>query len=211
MDSDEVEQFDYLFKIVLIGDAGVGKTCIVQRFKSGLFMEQYGSTIGVDFTMKTIVIDDKKIKLQIWDTAGQERFKTITQSYYRSAHAVLLVYDITKEKSFENIEKWLEDVRKYTGNNVLKVLIGNKCDLEQARRISTEKAKLFSEKYNMFSMIEVSAKDCCNINESFINLTKELVSLHSDSKFISNDINLVLGERERQTEERGRYGTREYR
>ena len=119
------ENFDFLFKIVLIGDANVGKTCIVQRFKYGTFVEKHSSTIGVDFTLKTIEIDGKytfsiasvillftkysylgkQIKLQIWDTAGQERFRTITQSYYRSAHGVILTYDITKEESFRNIPR----------------------------------------------------------------------------------------------------------
>uniref|UniRef100_A0A1B0CHW2 Uncharacterized protein n=2 Tax=Lutzomyia longipalpis TaxID=7200 RepID=A0A1B0CHW2_LUTLO len=97
------DTFDFLFKIVLIGDCGVGKSCVVERFKSGNFVERHGNTIGVDFSMKTINIEGKKIKLQIWDTAGQERFRTITQSYYRSANGVIIVYDITKRSSFLNL------------------------------------------------------------------------------------------------------------
>ncbi|XP_070515256.1 ras-related protein Rab-43 isoform X1 [Cardiocondyla obscurior] len=118
------ESFDYLFKIVLIGDCGTGKTCVVQRFRSGTFVERHGNTIGVDFTMKTVVIDGKKIKLQIWDTAGQERFRTITQSYYRSANGVIVVYDITKRSTFLSLQRWVEEVRRYTSSHVLLVLVG---------------------------------------------------------------------------------------
>lgn len=146
METDE--SFDYLFKIVLIGDMGVGKrsiywprgatriandskcilgkTCVVQRFKNGTFIEKQGTTIGVDFTMRTLVIDGKRIKLQIWDTGGQERFRTITQSYYRSANGIILCYDITCRQSFESsMRRWIDDVSKFAVPNVAKVLIGN--------------------------------------------------------------------------------------
>ncbi|XP_062612391.1 ras-related protein Rab-43-like [Saccostrea cucullata] len=122
--ADSDDTFDYLFKIVLIGDAGVGKTCVVQRFKSGTYVEKHGSTIGVDFTMKTLQIDGKLIKLQIWDTAGQERFRTITQSYYRSANGVIIAYDITKKASFESVPRWIEDVKRYAGPNIVQCIIG---------------------------------------------------------------------------------------
>ncbi|CAI9740328.1 ras-related protein Rab-43-like [Octopus vulgaris] len=121
---DPDDSFDFLFKIVLIGDAGVGKTCVVQRFKSGTYLEKHGSTIGVDFTMKTLQIDGKLVKLQIWDTAGQERFRTITQSYYRSANGVIIAYDVTKRSSFDNIPRWLEDVKKYAGSNIVQLILG---------------------------------------------------------------------------------------
>nr|XP_024218749.1 ras-related protein Rab-43 [Halyomorpha halys] len=118
------DNFDFLFKIVLIGDCGAGKTSVVQRFKTGNFVERHGNTIGVDFSMKSVTIDGKKVKLQIWDTAGQERFRTITQSYYRSANGVIIVYDITKRSSFLNLQRWIEEVRRYTASNVLLILIG---------------------------------------------------------------------------------------
>ncbi|XP_039205382.1 ras-related protein Rab-43 [Crotalus tigris] len=121
---DPEEHYDFLFKLVLIGDASVGKTCLVQRFKTGAFSERQGNTIGVDFTMKSLEIQGKRVKLQIWDTAGQERFRTITQSYYRSANGAILAYDISKRGSFQSIPRWIEDVRKYAGSNIVQLLIG---------------------------------------------------------------------------------------
>ncbi|CRL05844.1 CLUMA_CG018870, isoform B [Clunio marinus] len=124
------EDFDLLFKVVLIGDCAVGKSCIVTRFKTGnVFTERHTNTIGVDFSMKTITIDNKRIKLQIWDTAGHERFRSITSSYYRSAHGVIIVYDITKRNTFLSLQKWINEVRNYTANSVVCALVGNKCDL----------------------------------------------------------------------------------
>ncbi|KAK8374984.1 hypothetical protein O3P69_010971 [Scylla paramamosain] len=117
------DEFDYLFKVVVIGDCGVGKTCVVQRFKSGNYVERHGNTIGVDFSMKSLIVDRKKVKLQIWDTAGQERFRTITQSYYRSANGVVIVYDITKRSSFLSVQRWMEEVRRYTHQHVAIILI----------------------------------------------------------------------------------------
>ncbi|XP_013407044.2 ras-related protein Rab-43-like [Lingula anatina] len=175
-DADEV--YDYLFKIVLIGDAGVGKTCVVQRFKSGTYTEKHGSTIGVDFTMKTLMLDGKKIKLQVWDTAGQERFRTITQSYYRSANGVVVAYDITKKESFNNVSRWLEDVRKYAGGSIVKILIGNKSDLEMHREIRFAKAKEFASNNEIIDVVETSAKDNSNIDDVFLKIAKELKKQH---------------------------------
>ncbi|KAF2355690.1 Small GTP-binding protein domain [Trinorchestia longiramus] len=122
--NNDGDVFDMLFKVVVIGDCGVGKTCVVQRFKAGTYVERHGNTIGVDFSMKTVIVDGKKIKLQIWDTAGQERFRTITQSYYRSANGVVMVYDITKRSSFLSIQRWMEEVKRYTHPQVALILIG---------------------------------------------------------------------------------------
>ncbi|KAL5013215.1 hypothetical protein ScPMuIL_007485 [Solemya velum] len=171
-DTDDV--FDYLFKIVLIGDAGVGKTCVVQRFKSGTYVEKHGSTIGVDFTMKTLQIDGKLVKLQIWDTAGQERFRTITQSYYRSANGVVIAYDLTKRASFDNIPRWLDDVKRYAGSNLVQLLIGNKRDMESLREVNITEAKTLAQHYNMLDSIETSAKDNTNIDEVFFKMAKDL-------------------------------------
>lgn len=172
--SDPEEAFDYLFKIVLIGDAGVGKTCVVQRFKSGTYTEKHGSTIGVDFTMKTLNIDGKLVKLQIWDTAGQERFRTITQSYYRSANGVVIAYDLTKHSSFDSVPRWMEDVKRYAGNNIIQLLVGNKCDLEQLREVRKEEASMLARQHNMVDALETSAKDNTNIEEAFLKIAKEL-------------------------------------
>lgn len=169
------EQFDFLFKIVLIGDCGTGKTCIVQRFKTGNYVERHGNTIGVDFSMKTITVDGKQVKLQIWDTAGQERFRTITQSYYRSANGVIIVYDITKRSTFLNLQKWIEEVRRYTASNVILILIGNKCDLEEEREVEFTEAEAMCEYIpEILFVMETSAKENTNVEDAFICIAAEL-------------------------------------
>uniref|UniRef100_A0A182P478 Ras-related protein Rab-43 n=1 Tax=Anopheles epiroticus TaxID=199890 RepID=A0A182P478_9DIPT len=188
------ESFDFLFKIVLIGDSGTGKTCIVQRFKSGTFAESHGNTIGVDFSMKTVSVDGKKVKLQIWDTAGQERFRTITQSYYRSANGVLIVYDITKRSSFLSLQRWIDEVRRYTPSNVMIFVIGNKSDLESEREIK------FSEAQNLCQYIpevmfvmETSAKDNRCIDNAFMTLATELKQRH-DASMSEEEEGIKLGQ-----------------
>ncbi|KAJ8047768.1 Ras-related protein Rab-43 [Holothuria leucospilota] len=184
MDSDD--SFDYLFKIVLIGDAGVGKTCVVQRFKSGTFLEKQHSTIGVDFTMKTLTIDGKKVKLQVWDTAGQERFRTITQSYYRSANGVIIAYDITKKDTFSNVPRWIDDVQKYAGDNVVQILIGNKKDLENIREVDFSEAQALAAHHDMMECLETSAKDSTNIEQVFWRLGTELKRRQTGGPLLEN-------------------------
>ncbi|XP_014725270.1 PREDICTED: ras-related protein Rab-43 [Sturnus vulgaris] len=176
---DPEESYDFLFKLVLIGDASVGKTCLVQRFKTGAFSERQGSTIGVDFTMKSLEIQGKRVKLQIWDTAGQERFRTITQSYYRSANGAILAYDISKRGSFQSIPRWIEDVRKYAGSNIVQLLIGNKSDLSGLREVQLAEAQSLAERYdNIICAIETSAKDSSNVEEAFVKMATELMMRH---------------------------------
>ncbi|XP_068939883.1 ras-related protein Rab-43 [Petaurus breviceps papuanus] len=177
------EQYDFLFKLVLVGDASVGKTCVVQRFKTGSFSERQGSTIGVDFTMKTLEIQGKRVKLQIWDTAGQERFRTITQSYYRSANGAILAYDITKKSSFLSVPHWIEDVRKYAGANIVQLLIGNKSDLSDLREVQLTEAQLLAERYEILCAIETSAKDSSNVEEAFVKVATELMMRHGGPVF----------------------------
>ncbi|KAK7891704.1 hypothetical protein WMY93_023667 [Mugilogobius chulae] len=129
------DSFDFLFKIILVGDSNVGKTCVVQRFKSGIFIEKQQNTIGVDFTVRTLDIDGKKVKLQVWDTAGQERFRTITQSYYRSAHGAMVAYDITRRSTFESVSHWIREVEQHGAASVVLILIGNKSDLHTNRQV----------------------------------------------------------------------------
>lgn len=181
LDSDDA--YDFLFKIVLIGDAGVGKTCVVQRFKSGVFVERQGNTIGVDFTMKTLDIQGKRVKLQIWDTAGQERFRTITQSYYRSANGAIIAYDITKKKSFASVPRWIEDVRKYAGSNIVQLLIGNKLDMEEYREVQLAEAETLAKHYDIISAFETSAKDSSNVEEAFVKMASELMMRHGGPVF----------------------------
>ncbi|XP_054011605.1 ras-related protein Rab-43 [Hylaeus anthracinus] len=186
------ESFDYLFKIVLIGDCGTGKTCVVQRFRSGTFIERHGSTIGVDFSMKTVLIDNKKVKLQIWDTAGQERFRTITQSYYRSANGVIVVYDITKRSTFLSLQHWVEEVRRYTSSHVLLVLVGNKCDLESLREVERGEADVLCQYLpEVLQVVETSAKENTNIDSVFFYLASELKRRHENRQINANEDEIV--------------------
>ncbi|XP_062924213.1 ras-related protein Rab-43 [Mobula hypostoma] len=180
---DPDESFDFLFKVVLIGDAGVGKTCVVQRFKSGIFVERQGNTIGVDFTMKTLEIQGKRVKLQIWDTAGQERFRTITQSYYRSANGAIIAYDISKRGTFASVPQWIEDVKKYSGSNIVQLLIGNKSDMEDLREVEYQEAQTLADHYDIVSVLETSAKDSSNVEEAFIKMATELMLRHGGPVF----------------------------
>ncbi|XP_071490630.1 ras-related protein Rab-10-like isoform X2 [Diadema antillarum] len=136
--------YDLLFKLLLIGDSGVGKTCLLFRFSDDTFSTTFISTIGIDFKIKTVELNGKKIKLQIWDTAGQERFHTITTSYYRGAMGIMLVYDITQEKTFDNIAKWLRNIQEHANEDVEKMLLGNKCDMEDKRMINKDRGESVS-------------------------------------------------------------------
>uniref|UniRef100_A0A0A9Z827 Ras-related protein Rab-1A n=1 Tax=Lygus hesperus TaxID=30085 RepID=A0A0A9Z827_LYGHE len=150
--------YDFLFKLLLIGDSGVGKSCLLLRFADDLYSESYISTIGVDFKIRTIQLDDKIIKLQIWDTAGQERFRTITSSYYRGAHGIIVVYDLTEAESFASLKNWLEEVDRFACPNVSKLIVGNKCDMTSKRAVDVETAESFSEAQGI-PFVETSAKN----------------------------------------------------
>jgi len=166
-------EYDLLLKILVIGDSGVGKSCMLLRFADNSFTDSYISTIGVDFKIRTITLDGKRIKLQIWDTAGQERFKTITTSYYRGAHGLIIVYDITSMDSFNSIKKWLVDVERFASPAVLKLLVGNKSDLAARRAVDFKVAKKFADELGI-PLIETSAKDAVNIEDAFITLATNI-------------------------------------
>ncbi|CAL1568825.1 unnamed protein product [Knipowitschia caucasica] len=170
------DSFDFLFKIILIGDSNVGKTCVVQNFKSGVFSERQQNTIGVDFTVRTLDIEGKRVKMQVWDTAGQERFRTITQSYYRSAHAALIVYDITRRCTFDSVQHWIKEVELYGATNVVMALIGNKCDLEEERQVRFQEACALAKDKGMLAALETSAKESQNVDEAFRMIARELMS-----------------------------------
>lgn len=168
-------EYDYLYKLLLIGDSGVGKSCLLLRFADNTYTESYISTIGVDFKVRTIELDKKTIKLQIWDTAGQERFRTITSSYYRGAHGIIVVFDVTDQVSYNNVKQWLKEIERYACENVNKLLVGNKCDLDDKRQVAQETAKEFAEDLQI-SYIETSAKNATNVDETFIKIAEEIRS-----------------------------------
>ncbi|KAF7640186.1 hypothetical protein Mgra_00000013 [Meloidogyne graminicola] len=167
-------QYDLLFKLLLIGDSGVGKTCILYRFSDDAFNSTFISTIGIDFKIKTIELRGKKIKLQIWDTAGQERFHTITTSYYRGAMGIMMVYDITNTRSFENISKWLRYINEHASEDVIKVLLGNKCDMSDRRVISKERGEQIAIDHSI-RFLETSAKANINIEKAFYELAEAIL------------------------------------
>jgi len=168
--------YDYLFKLVLIGDSGVGKSCLLLRFADDNFTDSYISTIGVDFRFRTIVIEKKTVKLQIWDTAGQERFRTITSAYYRGADGIIMVYDVTSLESFDHVEEWLSEVDRYANENTSKLLIGNKADLIDEKQVTEETAQKFADKLGI-SFLETSAKTSTNVDNAFLTMAKELIKI----------------------------------
>ncbi|XP_050738194.1 ras-related protein Rab-10-like [Eriocheir sinensis] len=167
--------YDLLFKLLLIGDSGVGKTCILFRFSDDAFNTTFISTIGIDFKIKTIELRGKKIKLQIWDTAGQERFHTITTSYYRGAMGIMLVYDITNAKSFDNIAKWLRNIDEHANEDVEKMILGNKCDMEDKRVILKDKGEAIAREHGI-RFLETSAKANINIEQAFLELAEAILN-----------------------------------
>jgi len=168
------QEYDYLFKLLLIGNSSVGKSSLLFRFVENTWDENFVPTIGVDFKLKTLEVNGKKVKLQIWDTAGQERFKNITASYYRGGNGVLVVYDITDRESFENLNSWLIEIEKNANKNVYKLLIGNKSDLEEKRKVSFQEGTDFA-KSNGMEFIETSAKTASKVQEAFELLTQKII------------------------------------
>ena len=166
-------EYDHLFKLLLIGDSGVGKSCLLLRFADDTYTESYISTIGVDFKIRTIDIGGKSIKLQIWDTAGQERFRTITSSYYRGAHGIIVVYDVTDQASFSNVKQWLQEIDRYACENVNKLLVGNKCDLTTKKVVDYNTAKEFADGLGI-PFLETSAKNSTNVEDAFVTMATEI-------------------------------------
>jgi Ras-related protein Rab-1A len=166
-----MSDYDYLFKLLLIGDSGVGKSSMLIRFTDDTYSEAFISTIGVDFKIKTIGLEGKIIKLQIWDTAGQERFRTITSSYYRGAHGIIIVFDLTDIDSFENVQQWLLEINRYSYKNICKILVGNKSDLFEKRMVN--EGQDYADSLNI-PYIETSAKTAYNIDSLFYGITKEI-------------------------------------
>ena len=159
--------YEYLFKYIIVGDQGVGKSCLFMQFTDRKFKSAPGTTIGLDFASREINFGEKHIKLHIWDTAGSESFRSITRCYYRGAAGALLVYDITNRESFNHLTLWVKDVRQHSISNLVIMLIGNKSDLELARAVRREEGEAFAREHDLI-FIETSAKTAQNVDEAFI-------------------------------------------
>ncbi|VAH81846.1 unnamed protein product [Triticum turgidum subsp. durum] len=179
-------EYDYLFKIVLIGDSGVGKSNILSRFTRNEFCLESKSTIGVEFATRTLqkpkgkrfseekkLIEGKTVKAQIWDTAGQERYRAITSAYYRGAVGALLVFDITKRQTFDNVQRWLRELRDHADANIVVMMVGNKSDLNHLRSVPEEDSQAFSEKEGL-SFLETSALEAINVEKAFHTVLSEI-------------------------------------
>ena len=160
-------QSNFTFKYIVIGDSGVGKSCLLLQFTDKRFEAMHDLTIGVEFGARVINLNEQEIKLQIWDTAGQESFRSITRSYYRGACGALLVFDLTNRHSFDNVQEWLNDARSNCNTPITVMLVGNKVDLESKRQVSKEEASTFA-KENGLVYIETSAKTAQNVDDAFI-------------------------------------------
>jgi Ras-related protein Rab-1A len=170
-----MESYDYLFKIIVIGDGRVGKTSLTFRFSTGTFRQHYLMTIGVEFAVKMLEVNGKMVKLQIWDTGGQERFSYIRPLYYRGAVGALLCFDLTNDESFMHIPNWINEARKYCGV-IPMVLVGTKQDLESERQITKERAEAYAKQLNI-PYYETSSKTGIAVTDVFAALSKSIITL----------------------------------
>ena len=181
-------EYDYIFKVLLVGNSDVGKSSLILRYVDQVWNDVFVPTIGVDFKVKSLEIDKRTIKLQIWDTAGQERFRNVISSYFKGAHGILLIFDITSRDSFKELENWLGEVERNASSQILKILIGNKCDLEEEREISKDEGEAFAMRNGM-QYIETSAKNNTNVDQAFEALAKIMVDYSNKKTPVMNEKN----------------------
>jgi small GTP-binding protein len=174
MNDNEIGNYDYIFKILLLGDSSVGKTCFLLRYSDDTFTENHISTIGLDYRFKMVNLEnDKKVKLQIWDTAGQDRFRAITKNYYKGAHGIILIYDVTNITTFNNIKTWVSQIKENTTEKIKIILVGNKIDEEELRKISYAEGQKLASEFDL-KFFETSAKKNIRISEVFSHVTQEI-------------------------------------
>ncbi|XP_054985459.1 ras-related protein Rab-19-like [Sorex araneus] len=173
------DNFDFQFKVILIGDSGVGKTCVVQTFATGVYSDDHQITFGVDFILRSLDIDGKKVKMQVWDTAVQESYRAITRSYYRRVDTAIIAYDITLRSTFGSVPYWIDEVKMYRATDTVIMLIGTKSDLCERRQVLFEQACAMAEKHGHLAALETSAKESRNINEAFQLMARVLIACNS--------------------------------
>ncbi len=170
-----MEQKEFIYKILLLGDSSVGKTCFLMRYIDNTFQDIHMSTIGLDYKLKNVQLENgKMVKIQLWDTAGQDRFRSITKNYYKGAHGIILIYDITENKTFENVKNWMNQIKEEVSDKVTIVLVGNKIDVEEHRKVKTEQGESMAKDFGIM-FFECSAKTGENINGIFNSLVRKVV------------------------------------
>ena len=190
---NNIQKIDYKFKIMILGESKIGKTCFITRYTNNNFSGAYLTTVGIDFQSKIITLNNKTIKLQLWDTAGQERFRNITKNYYQTSHGFIVAYDISENESFKYVKHWLNDINNNAPKNVKVILIGTKCDLE--RKISKEEGEKIALENNI-KFFETSAKDNINVKETFESLTLDILKYMEDEEKIEDNRKSIVIERE---------------
>ena len=180
--SDDFPSFDLSFKIIIVGDSGVGKSCLSIKASRNYFEDFYSPTVGFEFLTFTVKVEDQNIKLQIWDTCGQEVYRSLISSFYRSASLAIIVYSIDSEESFSNIDKWLNDIKTQSNPDVKIFLVGNKADLEDKRQVTKESGEKFFKDHKLSFFTETSAKTGFNVQNVFIEVAKELYKQHEEIK-----------------------------
>lgn len=186
--NNKLTVYDYLVKVIMIGNSGVGKSSLMLQFTDNKFSDQFISTIGVDFKITSLEIHNKIVKIQIWDTAGQERFRTITQSYYRGANVIFLVFDLTNSRSFDCLAKWNDEINSHSNKDIIKILVGNKKDMIDEKKISWNEARLFADKNNFMGYFETSAMDLEGLERLFIFMCKEFIKKNENDKIVGKHI-----------------------
>ena len=177
-----------IYKVLLLGDTTVGKTCFLLKYTDKTFIDEHMTTIGLDYRLKTLKLKDgKEIKLQIWDTAGQERFRTITKSYYKGSEGILLIYDVTKRESFENVKTWVSQIREEVSKSSVIYVVGNKIDLEDTRKVTTEEGVNLAKELEL-PFKEASAKNGINIDETFYDLAEMIDKIHGKNQKVLRNI-----------------------
>ena len=187
-----VEEEPPLYKILLLGDSTVGKTCFLLRYTDDTFLDLHMATIGLDYRLKTMILDDQKmVKVQLWDTAGQDKFRAITRNYYKGARGIILIYDVTNIKSYENIKKWINEIKDEISDKVTIILIGNKIDNVVQRKITKEQGEKLASDYNV-AFFETSAKTGEGINESVLYLVKKIMETDPEVKSRGKNLNIKI-------------------
>ena len=171
---------DCVYKVLLLGDSTVGKTCFLLKYTDQNFQEIHVATIGLDYRLKSLKLKSgKEVKLQIWDTAGQDRFRAITRNYYKGSHGILLLYDVTNIRTFENVKNWVSQIKEEASNDVIIYIVGNKIDMEKERKVLIEEGKDLAEELGL-PFAETSAKKGININETFMDLVEKIDIIHGN-------------------------------